>query len=195
MGLRSFLKSKVEKHGSVGAAAKAAIQRPLVLFNGGAGMRSAAPDADLGLDKLQAAFTNLPTKPDAGGRTAVGPADFVKAGKAGTFNAPDGRSVAVFRIDGQLHAIDGTCTHEDGPLGEADKIDGHVITCPYHDWKFDVRDGSCLADPNRPVPCYDVAEHDGYIWLGRARGQALLDRGGEHDDGLATRLAETTRIK
>ena len=65
MGLRSFLKSKVDKHGSVGAAAKAAIQRPMVLFNGGAGMRSSAPAADLGLDRLQAAFTNLPTAPDA----------------------------------------------------------------------------------------------------------------------------------
>jgi nitrite reductase/ring-hydroxylating ferredoxin subunit len=193
MGLRQYLKGKVDKHGGVAAAAKAAIQRPLTLVNGGAGMRSSAPNTEVAPDKLQEAFSNLPEAPDADGLIAVSTSAFVYPGRPGTFEA-FGRAVAVFRVDDALYAIDQACTHEDGPLGEADKVDGTVITCPYHDWQFDLRDGSCLSEPSRPVPTYDVAEHDGFIWLGHPRGEVTFDRGGHHEDGMIERLTETTRL-
>ena len=194
MGFRSFLKSKVEKHGGVGAAAKAAIARPMVLFNGGSGMRSGAPNEDVAPDKLQAMFLSTPQGVDADGFSAVGPAALVKVGHPGTFEAPDGRAVAVFVVDGTYYAIDQACTHEDGPLGEAEGIEGTVITCPYHDWKFDVRDGSCVTDPSRPLPSYPVKEKDGFIWLGKASMEINMDRGGEHEDGLAVKVQKTTRL-
>ena len=195
MGFRSFLKGKVQKHGGVGGAAKAAIARPMVLFNGGSGMRSSAPNEEVAPDKLQAMFADIPEGVDADGFIAVGPTAMVVVGHPGTFEAADGRAVAVFRVDGALYAIDQACTHEDGPLGEADGIDGTIITCPYHDWKFDVRDGSCVTDPARPVPSYPVKEKDGFIWLGKASMDLNLDRGGEHEDGLAVKVSKTTRVQ
>lgn len=195
MGFRSFLKKKVEKHGGVGAAAKAAISKPMVMFNGGSGMRSSAPNEEVSPDKLQAMFAAIPEGIDADGFNAVGPAAMVKPGHPGTFEARDGRAVAVFLVDGELYAIDQACTHEDGPLGEADGIEGSIITCPYHDWKFDVRDGSCITDPTRPVPAYPVKQRDGFIWLGEASMEINMDRGGEHEDGLAMKVQKTTRVQ
>lgn len=93
-------------------------------------------------------------------------------------------AVAIFRVQGQLFAIDQTCVHEDGPLGEG-RVDGHVVTCPYHDWRYDLRDGRCLTEPSRAVACFAVREEGGRVLLGPRRTQGSADRGGRHDDGLA----------
>ncbi len=51
------------------------------------------------------------------------------------------RIVALFRtVDGWL-AMNGTCPHHGGPLGKG-RLDGCVVTCPWHGWRFDVRDGT-----------------------------------------------------
>ena len=57
-----------------------------------------------------------------------------------------GRAVAVFNVDGTIHAIDGTCTHRGGPLGEG-KLNGTVVTCPWHGGEFDVMTGAVLGPP------------------------------------------------
>src|ERR1043165_8491851 len=49
-----------------------------------------------------------------------------------------GRWVALFHIDGAYHAIDNLCLHRGGPLCEG-AVGGHVVTCPWHGWQFDVR--------------------------------------------------------
>ena len=40
-----------------------------------------------------------------------------------------GRALAIYNLDGIVHAIDGTCTHRGGPLGEGE-LAGNVVTCP-----------------------------------------------------------------
>jgi nitrite reductase (NADH) small subunit len=50
------------------------------------------------------------------------------------------REIAVFNIDGTFFATDNTCPHQGGPLSEG-WIEGHVVTCPWHAWCFDVRTG------------------------------------------------------
>jgi nitrite reductase/ring-hydroxylating ferredoxin subunit len=57
-----------------------------------------------------------------------------------------GRAVAVFNVDGTIHAIDGTCTHRGGPLGEGE-LNGTVVTCPWHGGRFDVTTGAVLGPP------------------------------------------------
>lgn len=128
--------------------------------------------------------TGLPDRPDADGFRAVAPAAAVPNGRSGTFQAGP-YVVAVFRVDGQLFAIDNACVHEDGPLGEG-TVSGAVVTCPYHDWRYDVRSGACLSEPSRSVACYAVKESGGFIWVGKKTRDGSGDRGGEHDDGLRT---------
>src|SRR5438309_2120479 len=74
-------------------------------------------------------------------------AEFIKVAKVSeipegtgkTFQV-DGRAVAVFHIGGQVYALDNTCLHRGGPLGEGTVEDGKV-TCPWHHWQYDVRSG------------------------------------------------------
>jgi nitrite reductase/ring-hydroxylating ferredoxin subunit len=182
MGVRSFLKGKIEKHGGVAGLARAAAAKPANILSGGRGTRSSAPAPEARADVIQAALADLPTEPDADGYRAVAPASMVQPGKAGQFDV-NGTTVAVFRVGGDLFAIDNACLHEDGPLGESD-VEGHVATCPYHNWKYDLRDGTCLTHPGRRLGSYPVREKGGFLWVGRSRSRSSEDRGGEHDDGL-----------
>ena len=60
----------------------------------------------------------------------------VKPGQAVVVEV-NGKTLAVFNVDGAFHAIDNTCVHRGGPLGEGD-IHGKVVACPWHGWQFDV---------------------------------------------------------
>ena len=76
--------------------------------------------------------------------------------------AAGGRAVAVWRLGGALYALDGTCPHRGGPLGEGVVADG-VVTCPWHGWRFEVRTGRCVNAPDRIQPAVPVREADGAI--------------------------------
>ncbi len=52
----------------------------------------------------------------------------------------NGRPVALFRTEEGFFALDNTCCHRGGPLGEG-FLDGSIVTCPWHGWRFDVRTG------------------------------------------------------
>ena len=54
------------------------------------------------------------------------------------------RSVALFNVAGTFHAIDNTCSHEGGPLGEGE-LAGEVVTCPWHNTEFNVTTGKALG--------------------------------------------------
>jgi len=66
-----------------------------------------------------------------------------------------GKAIAVFNCDGQFYAIDNTCKHRGGPLGEG-ALSGSTVTCPWHGWEYDVTSGACSMDPSITVQKYDV---------------------------------------
>lgn len=69
-----------------------------------------------------------------------------------------GRRVAVFRAEGQLYAIDDTCSHAEASLsmGEFDP-DELCVECPLHGSLFDVRTGRPRTLPAfEPVATYRV---------------------------------------
>ena len=57
-----------------------------------------------------------------------------------------GRTFAIYRVKGQVYASDGLCTHEQVHLCDG-LVMGHVIECPKHNGRFDVRDGRPLGAP------------------------------------------------
>ena len=67
----------------------------------------------------------------------------------------NGKTLAIFNVNGAFHAIDNTCVHRGGPLGEGD-VEGHVVTCPWHGWQFDVATGECVKNPSAKVEVYPV---------------------------------------
>jgi 3-phenylpropionate/trans-cinnamate dioxygenase ferredoxin subunit len=66
------------------------------------------------------------------------------------------QSLALFHVEGSYHALEDVCTHDGGPLAEG-ILEDHVIECPRHGARFDVRTGAVLSLPAiEPVPRFDV---------------------------------------
>lgn len=88
-------------------------------------------------------------------------ADDVPAG-AGASVLVDGRTIAVFNVEGTLYAIEGVCLHRGGPVGEGD-LEGCVVTCPWHGWQYDVTTGRNVFDPSIGLRTYEVRVEAGVI--------------------------------
>ena len=57
-----------------------------------------------------------------------------------------GKRLALCHVDGTVYAVDDTCSHDGGPLGEG-RLNGFAIECPRHGARFDVRDGHVVQMP------------------------------------------------
>jgi len=71
-------------------------------------------------------------------------------------------AIALANIDGQIHAVDNTCPHAGGPIGDG-TIHGSSAVCPYHGWAFDVRTGVCELNETISLNVYEVAQVDGEV--------------------------------
>jgi nitrite reductase/ring-hydroxylating ferredoxin subunit len=74
----------------------------------------------------------------------------------------DGKEIALFRAGDALHAIEDTCLHAGGPLHEG-TLDGTTVTCPWHEWRFDVATGRCELNPMVSLARYPVRVNGGMI--------------------------------
>lgn len=74
----------------------------------------------------------------------------------------DGKAIALFHAEGSFHAIEDTCLHAGGPLHEG-SLDGTTVTCPWHEWRFDVSTGRCELNPMVSLARYPVRVRDGII--------------------------------
>ena len=93
-------------------------------------------------------------------------AEFVRVASAvdvkpgtGIVAEANGKTIALFNVDGTYHAIDNTCIHRGGPLGEGE-MEGSVVTCPWHGWQFNVTTGACVNNPSGKVDSYPVKVED-----------------------------------
>ena len=70
--------------------------------------------------------------------------------------------VALFHINGGVYAINDTCVHQGASLA-AGKIDGKVVTCRAHGFKYDLTTGFVVGSPGFGVASYPVKIADGKI--------------------------------
>jgi nitrite reductase (NADH) small subunit len=79
----------------------------------------------------------------------------------------DGKNIALANVDGKLFAINNVCLHRGGPLGEGE-LEGQVVVCPWHGWKYDVTTGKLTTNPTVGVQCYavEIRGDDIYVDLG-----------------------------
>jgi nitrite reductase/ring-hydroxylating ferredoxin subunit len=69
--------------------------------------------------------------------------------------------VAVFNVDGTFYGTQAQCTHMGGPLCEG-KLEGSIVTCPFHGARFDVKTGAVLRGPaTQQLELYVVCVKDG----------------------------------
>ena len=75
----------------------------------------------------------------------------------------DDNDILLYRLNGEVMAVDAVCSHAGGPLDEG-SFDGCFVQCPWHDSVFDLRDGRVKHGPATiPQPAYAVRERDGQL--------------------------------
>ena len=95
----------------------------------------------------------------------------------------DGVEIAVFNVGGDYHAVLNYCVHQSGPLcegalsgrlrAEAPEFiweyddEPRVVTCPWHNWKFDIVTGANIRDDSYNVPTFETDVEDGDIYVHR----------------------------
>jgi 3-phenylpropionate/trans-cinnamate dioxygenase ferredoxin subunit len=74
--------------------------------------------------------------------------------------------VAVFHTDdGDIYAIDDTCTHQDASLADG-WLEGCEVECPLHASRFDLRTGKVDAPPaKKPVRTHEVSVDGGDVYI------------------------------
>ncbi|MGP3956350.1 bifunctional 3-phenylpropionate/cinnamic acid dioxygenase ferredoxin subunit [Nonomuraea sp. 3N208] len=74
--------------------------------------------------------------------------------------------IAVFHTeDGEIYAIDDTCTHQDASLADG-WLEGCEIECPLHASRFDLRTGEVDAPPaKRPVRTHRVVVENDVVFV------------------------------
>ena len=74
----------------------------------------------------------------------------------------DGLAIAIFNVDGVLYAIEDTCLHAGGPLSEG-RVEGTIVTCPWHDWRYDLQTGCTPLNHKISLSCFPVRVRGGTI--------------------------------
>jgi len=76
----------------------------------------------------------------------------------------EGAQVLFIKQAGQIFAIDNHCPHQGcGLSGGA--LEGFVLVCPCHDWRFNLESGEYEDDPSMKLMKYEWTIKDGKIWV------------------------------
>jgi NAD(P)H-dependent nitrite reductase small subunit len=75
-----------------------------------------------------------------------------------------GRQLALFQSGGKFFAMDNSCPHRGGPLGDG-MLMGTIVTCPWHGWQFDCTNGKSTRNADVGVTCYPVSVDGGTVYV------------------------------
>jgi nitrite reductase/ring-hydroxylating ferredoxin subunit len=79
--------------------------------------------------------------------------------------AADGVAVAIYNVDGTLHATSNICTHQHALLSEG-YLEGEFIECPLHQGRFNVVTGETDGGPvTEPVRVYPIRIEGGEVFV------------------------------
>ncbi len=76
----------------------------------------------------------------------------------------NGKQIVLFDTPDGVFACNNRCPHEGYPLREGSLDDRCILTCNWHNWKFDLKDGANLYGGDR-LRVYPVELRDGDVWL------------------------------
>jgi len=57
----------------------------------------------------------------------------------------NGRDILLANVGGTIYAMDNNCSHRGAPMHEG-ILEGHIITCPWHEGSFDIRTGKASSE-------------------------------------------------
>ncbi len=77
----------------------------------------------------------------------------------------DGQEIAVFNYKNEYFAILNKCPHKGGPLGEG-RVQEGIVICPNHEWRFELKTGNSMQNPEMKVKIFPVRIKDEKIYVG-----------------------------
>ncbi|MDO8804178.1 MAG: Rieske (2Fe-2S) protein [Elusimicrobiota bacterium] len=77
---------------------------------------------------------------------------------------PLGLPVLLIRLGAEVFALENRCAHLGCPLAGG-RLDGYLLQCPCHDWRFDIRDGRFIDAPELAVKTYAAEIKDGKVFV------------------------------
>lgn len=90
-------------------------------------------------------------------------ADLPAGGRKLVFT-PSGETILVLNVDGVYYALENSCPHAGASMASG-SCAGHVLSCPAHGLRFDVRNGQCTASETMKIPLFEVICTDGLLWI------------------------------
>jgi nitrite reductase/ring-hydroxylating ferredoxin subunit len=80
----------------------------------------------------------------------------------------DRERVLLANVEGTFYALRDVCGHQRAPLSRG-RLEGHVVECPLHFARFDVRTGALLCGPvAEDVPIYEVRVDAEMVYVKRS---------------------------
>ena len=76
----------------------------------------------------------------------------------------EGQSIAIFKYDHKISAVNNICKHQNGPLSEGRIIDG-CITCPWHGYQYLPESGSSPPPFEEKISTYEIRIQGKDIWV------------------------------
>ena len=88
-------------------------------------------------------------------------AEFIKVAKAGELKDGEGKvveakgiQIALFRKNSKFFALDNTCLHAGGPIGEGMLDEQEFVACPWHGWRYSIKNGQNDLDETLKLKTY-----------------------------------------
>ena len=75
----------------------------------------------------------------------------------------DGRELFVFSSGEEIRVYDSRCPHQETNIPQL-ALEGQVLTCPKHRWKFDMPSGECIEKGDRPLNRFESKVENGHLF-------------------------------
>lgn len=73
------------------------------------------------------------------------------------------RSVFVYREGEHYRVYDSHCPHQVTNIPHL-ALEGMTLTCPKHNWKFDIRSGACIEKGKHPLKAFETKVEGGVLY-------------------------------
>ena len=88
----------------------------------------------------------------------------VPMGESKAVKLDEGRSVALFNVDGRIYATDNQCPHMGYPLTRGAVRNG-ILTCDWHGRSFALEGGGCFNNQCNNLQTFPVEVRQEEIWI------------------------------
>lgn len=88
----------------------------------------------------------------------------ISQGNPYIFNLEDKQQIVIFRVEQNYYAVENRCPHAGAFLHEG-ILEGQVLTCIWHGWKFDLESGHSLTEYWARLKTYQLKVKNDELYL------------------------------